>query len=155
MAIETLSRLVLWNKKVPGSVFHKYAVCRKEKNYMSRRIVEVSNLVDAIENNMISIGSVENKTKISVDITETNLVTPEKFIESIQFLNETIFKDAIDFFYEFTGTNNILIECGMKNIYMEEYYRVECVISDGISIDDVNKKFRETIFDRMNKKLAV
>lgn len=122
---------------------------------MSRRILLLSDLINVIENKMISIDSVECNTKFSADITETNQITPEKFIESIQFLNETIFKDAIDFFYEFTGTNSILIECGMKNIYMEEYYRVECVICDGISIDDVDKKFRETIFDRMNKKVAV
>lgn len=122
---------------------------------MSKQIVDVSNLVNAIENNMISIVSVENKTKISVDITETNQVTPEKYIESIQFLNRTIFKYVIDFFYEFTGKNSVLIECGMENIYMEKYYRVKCVISDGVSIDDVNKKFRETIFDRLDKKIAV
>lgn len=122
---------------------------------MSKRIVDISNLVEAIEKEMISVASVENKTKISVDITETNPITSEKFIESVQFLNKTIFKDAIDFYYEFSGKNSVLIECGMKSIYMEEYYRVECVISDGISIDDVNKKFRETIFDRMDKKSAV
>ena len=122
---------------------------------MSKQIVDISNLVDAIENNMISVVSVENKTKISIDITETNQITPEKFTESIKLLNKTLFKDAIYFFYEFTGKNNVLIECGLKNIYMEECYRIECVIGDGISIDDVNKKFRETIFDRMNKKLAV
>ena len=39
-------------------------------------------------------------------------------------------------------------------IYMEEFYRVECSVCDGISIDDVNRKFRETIFDKMDKKLA-
>ena len=39
-------------------------------------------------------------------------------------------------------------------MFMEEYYRVACSICDGISVDDVNKKFRETIFDRMDKKLA-
>lgn len=122
---------------------------------MSRRILDVSNLVEAIENGMISVVGVENKTKISIDIIETDQVTPEKFIESIQFLNKTIFKDAIDFFYEFTGKNNILIECGMKNIYMEEYYRVECITCDRIPIDDVDKKFKETIFSRMNKKFAV
>ncbi len=122
---------------------------------MSRQILDISNLVEAIENNRISIISVENTTKISADITETSRITPEKFIESIQFLNKTIFKDAIDFYYEFTGKNNILIECRMKNIYMEECYRVECSVCDGIAIDDVNKKFRETIFDRMNKKLVV
>lgn len=104
---------------------------------------------------MISVDSVECKTKFSADMTETNLITPEKFAESIQFMNETIFKDAIDFFYEFTCTNNILIECGMKNIYMEEYYRVECSVCDGVSAKEVDKKLRETIFDRMDKKLAV
>lgn len=122
---------------------------------MSRRITDVSNLVEVVENKMISVDSVECKTKFSADMTETNQITPNKFIESIQFMNETIFKDAIDFFYEFTDTNNILIECGMKNIYMEEYYRVKCSVYDGVSAKEVDKKLRETIFDRMDKKLTV
>ena len=122
---------------------------------MSRRITDVSNLVEVVENKMISVDSVECKTKFSADMTETNQITPNKFIESIQFMNETIFKDAIDFFYEFTDTNKILIECGMKNIYMEEYYRVKCSVYDGVSAKEVDKKLRETIFDRMDKKLAV
>lgn len=122
---------------------------------MSRRILLLSDLIEVIENKMISIDSVECNIKFSADITETNQITPERFIESIQFLNKTIFKDAIDFYYEFTGKNSVLIECGMKNIFMEEYYRVECSVGNGVSTDDVNKKFRETIFDRMNKKLAV
>ena len=122
---------------------------------MSRRITDVSNLVEVVENKMISVDSVECKTKFSADMTETNQITPNKFIESIQFMNETIFKDAIDFFYEFTDTNNILIECGMKNIYMEEYYRVKCSVFDGVSAKEVDKKLRETIFDRVDKKLAV
>lgn len=109
---------------------------------MSRRILDVSNLVEAIENKMISIDSVECKTKFSADITETNQIAPERFIESIRFLNKTIFKDAIDFYYEFTGGKRVFIKCSMNNIYMEECYRIECVIGDGISIDDVNKKFR-------------
>ena len=114
-----------------------------------------ANLVEAIENKMISISSVENETKFSGDITETDQIIPEKFIESIQFLNKTIFKDAIDFYYEFTGANSILIECGMKNQFMEEYYRVECSVCDGISAKEVDKKLRETVFDRMDKKIAV
>ena len=122
---------------------------------MSKRIVDVSNLIEAIKSNMISIVSVENKTKISVDITETDQITPEKFAESIQLLNKTIFKDAIDFSYEFTGKNSVLIECTMKNLYFDEHIYVECSVCDGISIYDVEKKFRETIFDRMDKKLAM
>jgi galactose-1-phosphate uridylyltransferase len=122
---------------------------------MSRRITDVSNLVEVVENKMISVDSVECKTKFSADITEIGQITPEKFIESIQFLNKTIFKDAIDFYYEFTRKNNVLIECGMKNIYMEEFYRVECSVCDGVSKKEVDAKLRETIFDRMDKKIAV
>lgn len=122
---------------------------------MSRRITDVSNLVEAIENKIISVDSVECKTKFSADITEISQITQERFIESIQFLNETIFKDAIDFFYEFTGTNAILIECGMKNQFMEEYYCVECSVCAGVSAKEVDKKLRETIFDRMNEKIEV
>lgn len=122
---------------------------------MSRRILLLSDLIEAIQNKMISIDSVECKTKFSGDITKTNKITPEKFVESIQFLNETIFKDAVDSIYEFTGINSILVECGMKNQFMEEYYRVECSVCDGVSAKEVDKKFKETIFDRMDKKLAV
>lgn len=121
---------------------------------MSRKFLLLSDLIDVIENKMISIVSVKNKSKISIDITERDQITPEKFIESIQLLNKTIFKDAIDFSYEFTGKNSVLIECVITNLYFDEYFYVECVISDGISIDDIDKKFRETIFDRMDKKLV-
>ena len=75
---------------------------------MSRRILDISNLVEAIENKMISVASVENKVKACSDITETDNVTPEKFIESLQYLNEAkLFRNGIDFFYEFTGKNGI------------------------------------------------
>lgn len=122
---------------------------------MSRRILLLSDLIEIIQNKMISIDSVESNVKFSADITETNQITPERFTESIQLLNKSIFKDAIDFFYEFTGENNIFIECGMKNMFMEEYYRVRCSICDGVSKKEVDAKLRETIFDKMDKKLAV
>lgn len=123
---------------------------------MSRRILDVFNLVEAIEKGMISVVSVENKVKACSDITETDNITPEKFIESLQYLNEAkLFRNGIDFFYEFTGKNGIHIESAMKNPYLDEYFYVECVIKNSFSIDDVDKKFKETIFDRMDKKLAV
>ena len=122
---------------------------------MSRRILLLSDLIEIIQNKMISIDSVESNVKFSADITETDQITPEKFTESIQLLSKSIFKDAIDFFYEFTGENSILIECGMKNMFMEEYYRLRCSICDGVSKKEVDAKLRETIFDKMDKKLAV
>lgn len=123
---------------------------------MSRRILDVSNLVEAIEKGMISVASVENKVKACSDIMETDNVTPEKFIESLQYLNEAkLFRNGIDFFYEFTGKNGIHIESAMKNPYLDEYFYVECVIKDGFSINDIDKKFKETIFDRIDRKIAV
>lgn len=123
---------------------------------MSRRILDVSNLVETIEKGMISVASVENKVKACSDITETDIVTPEKFIESLQYLNEAkLFRNGIDFYYEFTGKNGVHIESAMKNPYLDEYFYVECKIKDSFSIDDVDKKFKETIFDRMNEKIAV
>lgn len=108
-----------------------------------RRIAELSNLVKAIENGMISIANIENITKASANITVTDKVTPDKFIESIEFLNKsTLFRNGIDFYYEFSGKNSIRIECGMKNLYLDEYYFVDCVILDGYSADDVDAKFR-------------
>lgn len=121
---------------------------------MSRRILLLSDLIEVIERKMISVDEIECNTKFSGDITETDQIIPEKFIESIRFLNETIFRDSVDFFYEFTGANSILIECGMKNQFMEEYYCITCSVCDGISAKEVDKKLRETVFDRMDKKLA-
>lgn len=53
---------------------------------MNRRVADVSNLVELIENGTVSIVSVENKVKAFSDITETENVTPETFIESLQYL---------------------------------------------------------------------
>lgn len=123
---------------------------------MSRRILDVSNLVETIEKGMISVASVENKVKACSDITETDNVTPEKFIESLQYLNEAkLFRNGIDFYYEFIGRNGVHIECAMKNPYLDEYFYVECEIRDGFSINDIDKKFKETIFDKMNEKIAI
>lgn len=122
---------------------------------MNRRILDISNLVEAIEKGMISVTKVENKIKACSDITETDNVTPEKFIESLQYLNEAkLFRNAVDFFYEFTGKNGVHIECAMKNPYLDEYFYVDCEIKDRFSIEDVDRKFKTTIFDRMNEKIA-
>ena len=123
---------------------------------MSRRILDVSNLVKLIENGTITIVSVENKVKACSDIMETDNVTPEEFIESLQYLNEAkLFRNGIDFYYEFSEKNDVHIESAMKNPYLDEFFYVECVIKDGISIEDIDKKLRETIFDRIDKRIAV
>lgn len=123
---------------------------------MDRQITQLSNLVEAINSGIISVSNVEVKTKASVDITVTDQVTSDQFIESIQYLNKAaLFRNGVDFYYEFTGNNCIRIECGMKNRYMDEYFYVDCIIQDGFSVDDIDAKFRESIFDRITEKIAV
>lgn len=121
-----------------------------------KRILDVANLVEAIEKGMISVVGVENKVKACSDITEIDNVSPEKFIESIQYLNEAkLFRNGIDFYYEFIGRNGVHIECTMKNPYLDEYFYVECVIKDGFSIDDVDKKLKKTVFEKWDRNLEV
>lgn len=122
--------------------------------YMSKQ-VQISNLVEAIKTGMITVTRAESKTKISMDITDVNQIEPERFIESIDLLNKTIFGNSIDFFYEFTGEHTVNIKCKLQNIYMEDCFLAECSIQNGITSEEVNAKFRETIFDRMDKKLAM
>lgn len=123
---------------------------------MRKQIKQLSNLVTVLETKMILITNVQCKTKASVDVTVTDQVTPDIFIESIQFLHEALlFRNGIDFFYEFTGKNSIRIEAGMKNKYLDEYYYVDCVIQDGFSADGVDAKFREIILDELYEKIAV
>ena len=123
---------------------------------MRKQITQLSNLVTAIEQGMISISNVESKTKASVDITVMDQVTPDMFIESIQFLNEaTLFRNSVDFYYEFSGNNSIHIEAGMKNRFLNEYFYVDCAIQDGFSMDDVEAKFSENVFDGLAEKIAV
>jgi len=120
-----------------------------------RRIANISNLLELIENNVVAITSVQCKTKAFVDITETENITSTDFLESLQYLNESkLFKDAVDFYYEITSNNSILIECGMKNVYLNEYFYADCVIKDGIAAKSVEAKLRETIFDKMEEKIT-
>lgn len=121
--------------------------------YMSKQ-VQVSNLVEAIKTGMILVTRAECKTRISTDITDVNQIEPERFIESIDLLNKTIFGNSIDFFYEFTGEHTVSIKCKIQNIYMEDCFLAECSIKNETTSEEVNAKFRETIFDRMDKKLA-
>ncbi len=123
---------------------------------MSIRIANISNLLKLLENGIITITSVQVKTKACADVTKTDNVTSTEFIESLQYLNEaTLFRDGIGFYYEITGKNSIRLECGMQNPYLDEYFYADCVIKDGVSTKDVETKLRETIFDRMDKKIAV
>ncbi len=123
---------------------------------MSIRIANISNLLELLENGSLKITNVQCKTKAFADVTETDNVTLTDFLESLQYLNEAkLFKDSVDFYYEFTNNNGIRIECGLKSPYLDEYFYADCVIQNGVSIEDVESKLRKTIFHKMDEKIAV
>ncbi len=123
---------------------------------MSKRIANISNLLELIGNNSITLASVQCRTKAFADITETENVSLTEFLESLEYLNESkLFKDSVDFYYEFSGKNSIRIECGMKTPYLNECFYANCVIKGDISTKEIEAKLRETIFDKMDEKIAV
>lgn len=123
---------------------------------MSKYISEISNLLELIENGTISIVSVESKMKVCSDIAETENLTTEMFVESLQYLNEArLFRNGVDFCYEFTGRNGMHMDCTMKNPFLDEYFFVECAIKDGISADEVDRKLRGMDFKGADEKIAV
>ena len=90
--------------------------------------------------------------KKKVDITETETIEPNDFVDSILYLNEAkLFRDAVDFFYEFKN-DRLILEVGMKNPYMDEKYIAECSIKDEVSNKDVEEKLRETIFSKAERE---
>ena len=117
-----------------------------------KRITMLSNLVELIENKVITVCKVKSDTTIAADVTETGTIEQNNFVESIQYLNEAkLFRDAVDFFYEFTN-GRLILEVGMKNPYMDEKYIAECNIKDEVSNKDIEEKLRETIFSKAEKE---
>lgn len=111
--------------------------------------MQLSNLIEAVSTGMITIVSVRSECKVSSDRTERTEITPKKFMESIEYLNETMFKSAVDLYFEFPDTKTVLIKCGMHNQFMDEYFFADCKINDGVTMDEVEKKLRQSIFDKL------
>jgi len=123
--------------------------------YMTKQIADISNLLQLLETNTIKISNVRCELTIASDVTEPYEVTPTDFIDSMQYLNESkLFKDAVDFAYEWKN-GELVINTGYKNLYMKEVFVVQCALKDGVAVKDIESKLRETIFHKMDEKIAV
>lgn len=124
----------------------------REGETRMKRIVKLSNLVELIENGIITVCKVKNNITIADDVTETKGIEPSNFKESIQYMNKAkLFRDAVDFFYEFTN-GKLIFEVGIKNPYMKEKYIAECRIKEKMSSQEIEKKLRETIFSKVERE---
>ena len=110
---------------------------------MSQRIARLSNLIEAISEKTITITKIKSELKACSDTKEIMNATPDEFVESLEFLNETMFKDAVDFYFEFVGDNIVRIKSGHKNAYMDNIYTVDCVIQSDVSTDSLEKLLRK------------
>ena len=117
---------------------------------MSKRIIALSNLIELIKNKTIAIEKVICQSMADTKRTETDDIDSVSFVEALEFLNEsTLFKDAVDFYYEFNEKKQLIVRCGFKNPYMSECYTVNCSIKDGVSYKEIDTKFRENILDKV------
>lgn len=114
-----------------------------------KRITLLSNLVELLENGAITIETVKNHVTATSDVTDIQDIKALDFVESIKLLNEAkYFRDAVDFFYEFKN-GKLCLDVGLKNPYMDQKYIAVCNIKDGVTVEEIDKKLRETIFDRI------
>lgn len=117
---------------------------------MSKRIIDLSKLIAYIKDKTIIIEKVICQSMADTKRTETDNIDSAAFVEALEFLNEsTLFKDAVDFYYEFNGKKQLIVRCGFKNPYMTECYIVNCSIKDGVSYKEIDTKFRENILDKV------
>ena len=116
---------------------------------MSKRIIDLSNLIELIKNKTITIEKVICQSMEDTKRTESE-VKPVDFLEALEFLNEsTLFKDAMDFYYEFDRKCHFVIRCGFKNLYMGQCYIANCSVKDGVSIMEIDAKFGNNVFDKV------
>lgn len=109
----------------------------------------LSNFVELIKSETITIETVKNHVTASFDLTEVQDINPIDFVESIQFLNEAkYFRDAVDFFYEFKD-GKLFLDIGLKNPYMGQKYITVCSIKDDVAVKEIDAKLRKTIFDNI------
>ena len=117
---------------------------------MNKRIIDLSKLIAYIKDKTITIEKVICQSMADTKRTESDDIDSEAFVEALEFLNEsTLFKDAVDFYYEFNGKKQLIVRCGFKNPYMLECYTVNCNVKDGVSYKEIDTTFRENFFDKV------
>lgn len=111
--------------------------------------VDTNNLLEVIKSNMAKIISITIHYSSNDDTTET--IEHGKFIESLGYLQKSgIFSDCMEWKYERIHTSDneeyIIVHSGCWIFTMD----VKLCANDGVNADAVEKKFRETIFDKVS-----
>lgn len=112
---------------------------------MSTRPTTAKNLQKAIKNNMVTVVNAQTECK---DVHEVQTITPEQFVTDLDFYMESgIFSDSLDFKYKITGKEFLQIQVGYMSSFCQHSITATLKLCDGITMEQVEKQLRETIFD--------
>lgn len=105
-----------------------------------RKRTSTKQLNSAITNNLLHIVKAKIYSKTS---RKTEEITPDSFKDSLDFLCETIFSDAIGWYYERDyKTEKYEVECGRMNPNTDLIVIAHLSVCEGTSREDIDKTLR-------------
>ena len=115
------------------------------EKYMNTKNTTAQNLQKAIKNNLVTVVNAQTECK---DTDEVQTITAEQFMTDLDFYVESgIFSDSLDFKFAVTGKDFLQIQVGYMSCYCQHCIIATLKLCDGITMEQVEKQLRETIFD--------
>lgn len=118
-------------------------ICRlqqKRSNKQLRKRTTTKQIQQAITNNFLKLTKSEIYRKST---RQTNIIAPDTFKESLEFLGETLFADAIGWHYEFdVKTGQCIVEAGRMNGDVDFMFIAHLCVSDDVKVESVDKALR-------------
>ncbi|RHR89462.1 hypothetical protein DWW33_04200 [Roseburia sp. AF15-21] len=126
------------------TVYYRMLLIMGEK-YMNTKNTTAKNLQKAIKNNLVTVVNAQTECK---DTDEVQTITAEQFMTDLNFYVESgIFSDSLDFKFAVTGKDFLQIQVGYMSCYCQHCIIATLKLCDGITMEQVEKQLRETIFD--------
>lgn len=101
-----------------------------------RRRTTTKQLYNALSNNLLTVERAESHNKTSH---QTDEISVDTFKDSLEFLCETIFADAVGWHYEYDiKANQYIIEVGRMNGDADFIFIAHLCACDGVSREDVD-----------------
>lgn len=105
-----------------------------------RKRTTTRQLQQAIKNNLLKLIKAEKYRKSTH---KTTTISTDTFIESLDFLCETIFSDAIGWHYERDHeTGDYEIECSRMDGNVDFIFIAYLCVNDGVKVENVDKFLR-------------
>ena len=105
-----------------------------------RKRTTTKQLQQAIKNNLLKLIKAE---KYSKSTRKTTTISPDTFIESLDFLCETLFADCIGWHYEYDiKAKQYIIETGRMNGDVDFIFIAHLCACDGVDGENIDKALR-------------